>query len=137
VGDYVSTHCRYINVPNTTVGQYYLRYPLHLPNGATITKVSLFIADFNSAGVLWAYLRSRPWNSRSVGSTPSFTLSGNASNNDFTISMTGLNVDVNNETTEYWVDVSPQNSADPGQLCVYGIQVTYTYNGSFLSLIQR
>ena len=137
VGDYVTTHCRYINVINTTVGQYYLRYPLHLPNGATITKVSLFVADFNSAGVLWAYLRSRPWNSRNAGTTVSFTLSDNTTDNDKTINMTGLNVAVNNETTEYWIDVSPQNSGDPGQLCVYGIQVTYTYNGAFLPLIQR
>ena len=97
--------------------------------------MSLFVADFNSAGVLWAYLRSRPWNSRNAGTTESFTLSGNATNNDFTIDMTGLNVVVNNQTTEYWIDVSPTNGADPGQLCVYGIQVTYTVNGAFLPLI--
>ena len=137
VGDYVTTHCRYINVQNTTVGHYYLRYPLHLPNGATITKVSLFVADFNSVGVLYAYLRSRPWNSRNAGTTVSFTLSDNTTNNDKTISMSSLTVAVNNQTTEYWIDVSPQNSADPGQLCVYGIQVTYTYSGAFLPLIQR
>ena len=137
VGDYVTTHCRYINVQNTTVGHYYLRYPLHLPNGATITKVSLFVADFNSVGVLYAYLRSRPWNSRNAGTTVSFTLSDNTTNNDKTISMSSLTVAVNNQTTEYWIDVSPQNSADPGQLCVYGIQVTYTYSGAFLPLIQK
>ena len=137
VGDYVTTHCRYINVQNTTVGHYYLRYPLHLPNGATITKVSLFVADFNSVGVLYAYLRSRPWNSRNAGTTVSFTLSDNTTNNDKTISMSSLTVAVNNQTTEYWIDVSPQNSADPGQVGVYGIQVTYTYVGAFLPLIQR
>ena len=137
VGDYVTTHCRYINVQNTTVGHYYLRYPLPLPNGATITKVSLFVADFNSVGVLYAYLRSRPWNSRNAGTTVSFTLSDNTTNNDKTISMSSLTVAVNNQTTEYWIDVSPQNSADPGQLCVYGIQVTYTYSGAFLPLIQK
>jgi hypothetical protein len=74
-------------VQNTTVGHYHLRYPLHLPNGATITKVSLFVADFNSAGVLYAYLRSRPWNSRSAGTTVSFTLGDNTTNDDKTIGM--------------------------------------------------
>ena len=39
--------------------------------------------------------------------------------------MDGLNVVIDNQTSEYWIDVSPVNSASPGQLCVYGIQVTY------------
>jgi len=114
-----------------------LRYPLHLPNGANISKVSLFVADFNPSGVLWAYLRSRPWNSREAGTTLSFTLTGNTTNSDKTVNITGLNVDVNNQTTEYWIDVSPTNGTDPGQLCVYGIQVTYTIDGAFLPLIQN
>jgi len=137
VGDYVTTHCRYINVQNTIVGHYYLRYPLHLPNGANITKVSLFVADFNPTGVLWAYLRSRPWNSREWGTTLGFTLTDDTTNNDKTINITGLNVDVNNQTTEYWIDVSPTNGTDPGQLCVYGIQVTYTIDGAFMPLVQK
>jgi hypothetical protein len=137
VGDYVTTHCRYIDVPNTNLGDYYLRYPLHLPNGANITNVSLFVADFNPSGVLWAYLRSRPWNSRESGTTLGFTLTDNTTNNDKTINITGLHVDVNNQTTEYWIDVSPTNGTEPGQLCVYGIQVTYTIDGAFLSLVQK
>lgn len=137
VGDYVTTHCRYIDVQNTTLGHYYLRYPLHLPNGATITKVALYVADFNPTGVMWVYLRSRPWNSRDAGTTLDLTLTDNATNNDKSIDMGTTNVTVDNETTEYWIDVSPQNSSDPGQLCVYGIQVTYTYNGAFLPLVQR
>lgn len=136
VGDYVTTHCRYINVTNTTLGHYYLRYPLHLPNGANITKVSLRVADFNPSGALWVYLRSRPWNSRQAGTTLGFTLTS-TSLSDQTVNISSLDVNVNNQTTEYWIDVSPQNSADPGQLCVYGIQVTYTIDGSFLPLIQR
>jgi hypothetical protein len=137
VGDYVTTHCRYIDVQNTIVGHYYLRYPLHLPNGAHITNVSLFVADFNPSGVLWAYLRSRPWNSREGGTTLGYTLTDNTTNNDKTINITGLNVDVNNQTTEYWIDVSPTNGTSPGQLCVYGIQVTYTIDGAFLPLVQK
>jgi hypothetical protein len=137
VGDYVTTHCRYIDVPNTNLGDYYLRYPLHLPNGANITNVSLFVADFNPSGVLWAYLRSRPWNNRESGTTLGFTLTDNTTNNDKTINITGLHVDVNNQTTEYWIDVSPTNGTEPGQLCVYGIQVTYTIDGAFLSLVQK
>lgn len=136
VGDWATTHCRYINVTNTTVGQYYLRYPLHLPNGAKITKVALYVADFNPTGVLWAYLRSRPWNSRQAGNTEAFGLTG-TTNGDQYINMSSLNVDVDNRTTEYWIDVSPTNSNDPGQLCVYGIQVTYSYDGAFLPLIQK
>lgn len=138
VGDYVTTHCRYINVQNTTVGHYYLRYPLHLPNGANITRISLYVADFNPTGVLSAYLRSRPWNSRNAGTTLHFALTDNTTNNDKTINMNfSTPENVNNQTTEYWIDVSPQNSADPGQLCVYGIQVTYSIDGAFLPLIQK
>lgn len=137
VGDYVTTHCRYINEQNTSVGEYYLRYPLHLPNGANITGVSLHVADFNSTGVLWAYLRSRDWDSRDAGSTLHVTLTDNTTNGDRTISMGTFNEEVNNQTTEYWIDVSPTNGADPGQLCVYGIQVTYSIDGAFLPLIQK
>jgi len=124
-GDYVTTHCRYIDVTNTTLGHYYLRYFLDLPDGAHITGVSLRVADFNPTGVMWAYLRSRPWNSRDIGTTLEFTLTDNSSNNDKLINMGSLDITVNNATTEYWIDVSPQNSALPGQLCVYGIHVTY------------
>ena len=74
---------------------------------------------------MWAYLRSRPWNSRDIGTTLEFTLTDNSSNSDKLINMGSLDITVNNATTEYWIDVSPQNSALPGQLCVYGIHVTY------------
>lgn len=138
VGDYVTTHCRYIDVQNTTLGHYYLRYPLHLPNGANITRISLFVADFNPSGVMWAYLRSRPWNSRAAGTTLGFTLTDNTANSDKTVNINfSPAVNVNNQTTEYWIDVSPQNSTAPGQLCVYGIQVTYSIDGAFLPIIQK
>jgi hypothetical protein len=39
-------HCRDIDVPNANMGQYYLRYPLHPPNGVNITGVQLYVADF-------------------------------------------------------------------------------------------
>jgi hypothetical protein len=138
VGDYVTSHCRYIDVQNTDFGQYYLRYPLHLPNGANITHISLFVADFNPAGWMVAWLRSRPWNSRDPGVTLNSAQTDNATNNDKTMTMNLTPpVNVNNQTTEYWIDVSPQNSNDPAQLCVYGIQVTYTIDGSFLPIIQK
>ncbi len=137
VGDYVTTHCRYIDVQNTALGNFYLRYPLHLPNGANMAKISLFVADFNPAGVMWAFLRSRPWNSRDPGTTLSIALTDNTTNSDKTITMNLTPVNVNNQTTEYWIDVTPQNSTDPGQLCVYGIQVTYTIDGAFLPIVQR
>jgi hypothetical protein len=139
VGDYVPNGCRYINVPNATYGQYYLRYPLHLPNGATITKVSAYVADFNTSGTLYLHMKSRPWNSREAGNDfdgSIGTTSGAAGDQTITRTLTNTVV-VNNQTSEYWIDVIPQNSANPGQLCVYGIQVTYTYNGAFLPLISR
>ena len=138
VGDYVPNGCRYINVPNATYGQYYLRYPLHLPNGATITKVSAYVADYNTSGTLYLHMKSRQWNSRDAGTDFAGsigTTSGAAG--DQTITRTGISTVVNNQTTQYWIDVIPVNSANPGQLCVYGIQVTYTINGAFLPLIQN
>lgn len=125
VGDYATTLCRYIDVVNTTVGHYYLRYFLDLPDGATITGVSLRIADYNPTGVAWVYLRSRPWNSRDSGDLEGVTLTDNSSSGDKTINMGSLNLTINNATTEYWIDISPQNSANPGQLCVYSVHVTY------------
>jgi hypothetical protein len=125
VGDFVTTHCRYLNVQNTTVGHYFLRYPLHPPDGARLVYVSLYVADFNPTGVLWAYLRTRPWNSRIEGTTLGFTLTDNATSSDKQISLGALDITVDNQSNAYWVDVSPQNGLNPGQLCVYGIQVTY------------
>ena len=138
VADYVTTHCQYINLPNTTLGHYYLRFPLKLPNGSNITKVSLRIADFHSGGSMWAYLRSLNWNSRSFGDTHGLAITpvGGAGQDEL-IHMNDLNIDVNNALKQYWVDLSPQNSADPGQLCVYSIQVTYTIDTSLLPLIQK
>lgn len=137
-GDYVSTHCRYINVQNTTVGQYYLRYPLHLPNGANISKVEARVADFYSGGSMFVSLRSRPWNSRESGDLLGFTLSPvGGTGNDELLTISGLDIDINNGSTSYWLDFSPQNSSDPGQLCVYSIRVTYTIDGVYLPLIQQ
>lgn len=137
VGDYVSTHCRYIDVPNTVPEEYYLRYPLHLPNHATITQVDLHVADFNPSGVMLAGLYSRPWNSRNLGTPIGLTNTTGQPASDMTITISDLAVAVNNQTTSYWIDVSPANSASPGQLCVYSIQVTYTYDGGFLPLIRK
>jgi len=137
VNDYVTTHCQYINVPSTTVGHYYLRYPLRLPNGSNITKVSMRIADFHTGGAMYAFLRERPWNSRDAGTTIGLALTTIGGAGDQLIHMDPLDIDVNNATTQYWLDLSPQNSADPGQLCVYSIQVTYTIDTSLLPLIQK
>lgn len=140
IADYGSTHCRYIDLSPITLGYYYLRYPLHLPNGANITQVSLFVADFASTGNLYVSLRSRPWNSR-IGNDPTLASTSSTANGDQTLNMTGLNVNVDNQLKQYWVDVAPDNSvvpyADHGSLCVYGVQVTYTIDGALLPLIQR
>ncbi len=64
VGDYVTTHCRYIDVAPLYLREYYLRYILHLPIGATITQVEALVADFAEIGSLTMELKSRPWNSR-------------------------------------------------------------------------
>lgn len=125
VGDFVTTHCRYINVQNTSLADYFLRYPLHPPDGARLVYVSLYVADFNPTGVLWAYLRTRPWNSRSEGTTLGFTLTDNVTSSDKQISLGALDITVDNQSNAYWIDVSPLNDSHPGELCVYGIQVTY------------
>lgn len=125
VGDYVTTHCRYIDVPNALFGHYYLRYHLDLPDNAIITGVKLYVANFDASGALLANLRSRPWNSRQEGTTVGAVVTDWAATQDTQIDMGSLSVTVNNQTTEYWIEVTPQNSGNPGELCVYGIQVTY------------
>ena len=96
-----------------------------------------YVADYNATYNMLAFLRSRPWNSHDSGTLLASGYS-NTTNSDTTINMALVPaVAVNNQTTEYWIDVNPLNDADPGQLCVYGIQVTYTIDGSFLPLIQR
>jgi hypothetical protein len=137
VGDYNTTYCRYINVANTTWGQYWLIYPLHLPDGVTITKVSALIADFNATGNAYLHMVSRPILSRQSGSDFAGSIATTGSTNDELISRTGISVVVDNKTTQYWIEITPVNSADPGQLCVYAIQVTYTWNGAFLPLVVR
>lgn len=139
VGDYTSTNCRFINVQNTQMGDYYLQYPLHLPNGVTISAISLHVADFNNNYSLYAYLKSRLWNSREAGTIISWAYTYLGVTGDTTIDMdtNSLGVKVNNDNYEYWIQVATRNGTDPGQLCVYGIQVTYTYDGSLLPLVVR
>ena len=137
VNDYATTHCQYINVPNTGINDYYLRFPIRVPNGANINKVSMRIADFHAGGAAYAYLRSRNWNSRDFGVTLGTAATPvGGTDGDRLITMDPLDIDVNNATTSYWLDISPQNSADPGQLCIYSIQVEYTTDGTMLPLIR-
>jgi hypothetical protein len=142
VGDYGidSTMCRYIDVANTSWGQYWLLYPLHLPNGVTITTVKAFVADYNtnSGGTLFVHMVSRPWNSRSSGTDFGGSIGTSAgAAGDQTITRSGLSTVVNNQTTSYWIEMTPVNSSNPGQLCVYSVQVTYTYSGALLPLVFR
>ncbi len=141
VEDYVSSQCRFIDIAPVEGGHYYLRYPLHLPNGVTITKVSLYVADFNVSGSMHVWFQHKTWNSSGGGSfMKSADTGANGAYGEQQINMAPLNIIVNNETTQYWVDVTPDNpvvSPDAGSLCVYGIQVTYTYNGAFLPLMQK
>lgn len=137
VGDYNTTHCRYIDVANTTWGQYYLVYPLHLPNGVTITEVSAYIADYNASGAAYLHMVSRPWNSTANGSDFAGSIGTSGSSSNELISRTGISTVVNNATTQYWIEITPINSADPGQLCVYSMRVTYTYNGALLPMVVR
>lgn len=137
VGDYNTTYCRYIDVPNTTWGQYWLIYPLHLPNGVTIIEVAARIADFNATGNAYLHMVSRPWNSRDSGSDFAGSIGTSGTSSDEFISRTGISTVVNNATTQYWIEITPVNSADPGQLCVYSIRVTYTYSGALLPLVAR
>jgi hypothetical protein len=140
VVDYVSTWCRYINVPNTQEGDYYLNYPLHLPNGANITDITLRVADYNNAGNLKAILARRLWNSNSGVTSLAYTQTNNVTTGEFTINMSingGFPVNVDNQSYQYWVQVTPANNANPGQLCTYSVHVEYTIDGAFLPLIQK
>jgi hypothetical protein len=137
IGDYVTTHCRYIDISPLYLREYYLRYILHLPDGATLTQIDAYIADFADIGSLGVELMSRPWNSRDAG-----TLLGGVSTQpgvlgDTTLTIPDLTVVIDNKTTQYWLDVYFNQQEVPGQLCVYGIQATYTYEGSFLPLIRK
>jgi hypothetical protein len=135
-GDYVTTHCRYIDLTPIYLREYYLRYFLHLPNRATMTQIDAHIADYAQIGSMGVELKSRPWNSREAG-----TLLGSVSTDpgvlgDTTLTISDLSVTVDNHTTQYWLDVYFNQQQVPGQLCVYGIQVTYSYEGVFLPLVR-
>ncbi len=138
IGDYVTTHCRYIDVAPLNLREYYLRYVLHLPDGVTITQVAAHVADFAEIGSLTMELNSRPWNSREAGTVLGGSGTGGLGTaGDITITTSSLAVVVDNQTTQYWLDVFFSQQDVPGQLCVYGIQVDYTYEGGFLPLIRK
>jgi hypothetical protein len=138
LGDYVTTHCRYIDVAPLYLREYYLRYVLHLPTGATITQVAAHVADFAGTGSLTLELNSRPWNSREAGTVLGGVGTGGlGAPGDVTITTPGLAVLVDNQTTQYWLDVFFNQQEVAGQLCVYGIQVLYTYEGGFVPLIRK
>jgi hypothetical protein len=141
VVDYVSTWCRYVNIPDTEWGDYWLNYPLHLPNGANITEVALRVADFDEVGGNFkALLFRRAWESRQAGESLAIAQSFDDGATDKTILMSvfdGLPVNVDNQTYQYWVSVTSEAHASPGQLCVYSLQVQYTIDGAFLPLIQK
>jgi len=141
VVDYVITWCRYVNITNTEWGDYLLNYPLHLPDGANISEVTLRVADFdNVGGNIKAILFRRPWNSRDLGTLLAYTQTFDDGGSDKVINMSifgGLPVNVANQTYQYWVAVTSDAGATPGQLCVYSLHVEYTIDGAFLPLIQK
>jgi hypothetical protein len=138
VGDYASTHCRYINVATTGWGDYYLNYPIHVPNGVTITAIKAYIADFSVAGNAYVHMVKRTWNSAGAGSdfTPSIGTNSTTGANQL-VSTGAISEVVNNQTTQYWIEITPVNTGDPGQLCVYSLQVTYTSPGALLPMINN
>ncbi len=82
-------------------------------------------------------LRSRPWNSRDPGTFWGSVTTDPGAAGDTTLTIPDPGVLIDNQTTQYWIDVYFNQQDTPGQLCVYGIQATYTYNGGFLSLIRK
>jgi hypothetical protein len=137
VGDYVTTHCRYIDVTPIYLREYYLRYILHLPEGATLTQVDAHIADFAELGSLGVELVSRSWNSRDVGTVLGSVGTDPGVLGDITLTIPDLAVTIDNQTNQYWLNVYFNQQEVPGQLCVYGIQATYRYEGAFLPLIRN
>jgi hypothetical protein len=137
VGDYVTTHCRYIDVAPLYLREYYLRYFLHLPDGATLTQIDTYIADFAEIGSLGVELMSRPWNSRDAGTFLGAVSTEPGALGDTTLTIPNLSVSIDNQTNQYWLNVYFNQQEVPGQLCVYGIQAIYTYDGAFLPLIRN
>jgi hypothetical protein len=82
-------------------------------------------------------LRSRPWNSRDAGTFLGAAATSSGVPGDTTLTIPNLAIAVNNQTTQYWLDVYFNQQQVPGQLCVYGIQATYTFDGSFLPIIRK
>jgi hypothetical protein len=121
-------------VPSTHSNDYFLLYPVHLPQGVTITKISAFIADFSASTAIYAHFMRKPWNSVAAPTDDAlFNSTGSASNTVY--NSDPLSYKVNNQNTQYWIEMHPANSADPGQLCVYSIQITYTSEGALLPMI--
>ena len=137
VGDYVTTHCRYIDVTPLSLRESYLRYILHLPDGATLHQIDVHIADFAAVGSMGIELRSRPWNSRQAGTVLDSISTPSGAPGDLTLTISDLAVAVDNRTTQYWIDIYFNQQTIPGQLCVYAIRATYTYEGGFLPLIRK
>ena len=106
VGDYVTTHCRYIDVIPLALRESYLRYILHLPDGATLTQIDAHIADFADVGSMGIDLRSRPLNSRQAGTVLGSVSTPAGAPGDTTLTIPGLDVAVENRTTQYWIKVA-------------------------------
>jgi hypothetical protein len=124
IGDWVTTHCRFIDVANTNIQDYFLHYPLHLPDRAKILYIQIRVAHFTPVGGIWAQLRSRPWNSRDLGDIE-VQVGATVAQSDQVLNMQNLNLEVDNTTTSYWIDVTPSAAANPGEVCVYGVHVAY------------
>jgi hypothetical protein len=145
-GDNWSSIFRYL-VPTdssgTPEGKYLLRYPINLPHGAVITSAAAFVGlSASDSGVnIKAFLRSKPWNV-SGNVTQHGSADAGGINGQHTLTITpGSGLQVNNQTTLYWVDVNIYNYIIPHFHGVFGVQVTYTYSGLegnlFLPVIQK
>ena len=138
VGDYVTTHCRYIDVSPLNLRESYLRYFLHLPDGATMTQIEAHVADFAEIGSIGIELMTRPWNSREAGTFQGSAGSDLGAPGDTTLTIIpNPPVVIDNQVNQYWLNVYFNQQTVPGQLCVYGIQATYTYEGGFLPVIRK
>ena len=125
IADWVTTHCRFVDSLGHNLQDNFLRYPVHLPDGAKISYIQLRVADFAVTGQLWAYFRSRPWNSRAIGDTHNLVVTSPAIQADQVLNMFNVNREVDNTNRSYWIDVATAAADAAGELCVYSVHVVY------------
>lgn len=127
--EYYNDGYRLIN-PATGVGPDFVA-PVHLPNGATVTKVVVYFYDDSSDGsdYVWVWLgRNEHDNDFSTMAYVFSTDVGDGSNHDDTIDY----ATIDNSQYSYFLELDLHSTA----VVAYGVIIEYTYSAS-LPLVSR